>query len=445
MNYDEIIAQYGAQGQNPFLYRSEQLGRDLGYTGTAITQTGWGGSPSESTGQGTEAQYALTPEFEEFLRGYQYQPAVNDGRNAALDIFDKSGAMIHDDYRTGDHRGGMMKFMGAAIPALVAGGFGVGALGAAGIGPMAGASGAGGGAAGAGGALGLEGASFAMPGAEAGFGVSNVGALGAEAAPSWLSGLGAENLAAIEAFSAANPVTANGLMAGMPSFGGAAAGGALGGYAGGGIGPATGVDALSPLTQSGVNAAALGASGSLPGLSGGIPWGQIAKTAGGQLLSAGTQMYGANQAAGAMRDATNQANQLNAPAVAARNSALEQMQALLKDPSTITKQPGYQFGMDQGTKSLNSGAAARGQTYSGGQAKALTRYGQDYAGTKLDQSFNRLSQLASGGQSGTSQTVDNITSQGNANAMPWVIGSNAVADGINGLTAYGQRKNWWGG
>ena len=156
-------------------------------------------------------------------------------------------------------------------------------------------------------------------------------------------------------------------------------------------------------------------------------------------------MYSANQAAGAMRDATNQANQLNAPAVAARNSALEQMQALLKDPSTLTSQPGYQFGLNEGTKSLNSGAAARGMTYSGAQGKALQRYGQDYAGTKLDQSFNRLATLASGGQSGTSQTVDNITNQGNANAMPWVVGANAVADGINGLTAYGNRKNWWGG
>ena len=181
------------------------------------------------------------------------------------------------------------------------------------------------------------------------------------------------------------------------------------------------------------------------GIASGIPWGKIGAAAAGPVLSSGAQLIGANQAAGAMSDATDKANQLNAPAVAARNSALEQMQALLKDPSTITTQPGYQFGMDQGTKSLNSGAAARGQTYSGGQAKALTKFGQDYAGTKLDQSFNRLSQLASGGQSGTSQTVDNITNQGNANAMPWIVGSNAVADGINGLTAYGQRKNWWGG
>jgi hypothetical protein len=430
VNFDDYLkyAAANGKGSNPFMYRPDQMAQQLGFKGNAQVSLGMGGSPSESTGMGTEEQFGLSPEFETFLRQYDYTPGMQ-GANADVDIRDASGRTLAQDFRTGDHTGSMMKFMGTAIPALVAGGFGAGALGAfsgggaavggggggigaatgvealpaltqasvnaAALGPTGNLLGSyGAGLAGGAGALGLEGASYAMPGAESGFGVANTGAAG--------------------------------------------------GY--GGIGPATGVDSLSALTQGGVNSAALGPTGSLPGLSaGGIPWGSIAKTAGGQLLSAGTQIYGANQAAGAMRDATNQANQLNAPAVAARNSALEQMQALLKDPSTLTSQPGYQFGMDQGTKSLNSGAAARGMTYSGAQGKALQRYGQDYAGTKLDQSFNRLATLAQGGQQGTSETVNNTTNQGNANAMPWIVGSNAVADGINGLTAYGARKNWWGG
>ena len=425
MTYDEIVAQFAARGKyNPFQYNSDQMARDLGFSGTARTITGYGGSPSESTGQGTEAIYDLTPDFEQFLKGYSYEPATSGGRNAALDIRNESGQMVQDDYRVGDHKGSMMKFMGAAVPALVAGGFGAGIGGLMGYGPMAGGAGSG---SGIGGATGVD-SLAALTQAEV-----NAAALGPSGKLLGSYGAGAG------AGSSFNSMLNSSLSdMGVTNTG-------AGGFEGG-IGPASGVDSLGSLTQAQVNGAALGPSGSLPGLSGGgLPWGQIGKTAGGQLLSAGTQMYGANQAAGAMRDATNQANQLNAPAVAARNSALEQMQALLKDPSTITKQPGYQFGMDQGTKSLNSGAAARGQTYSGGQAKALTKFGQDYAGTKLDQSFNRLSQLASGGQSGTSQTVDNITNQGNANAMPWIVGSNAVADGINGLTAYGNRKNWWGG
>lgn len=398
MTYDEIIAQFAAQGKsNPFQYRTDQMARDLGFSGTARTITGYGGSPSESTGQGTEAIYDLTPDFEQFLKGYSYTPATNGGRNAALDIFDPSGKMVHDDYRVGDHKGSMMKFMGAAIPALVAGGFGAGIGGALGYGPMASAAPAGD----------AWGATVSNSLSDMGF--MNTGAAAAEGSAAPLFGAGSD---------------------------------AAAGY----IMPSAGQFAGMSVPQLDAARIALNAVGGVAGgAAAGIPWGKVGAAAVAPAVSAGAQLIGANQAAGAMSDATDKANALNAPAVAARNSALEQMQALLKDPATITTQPGYQFGIDQGTKSLNSGAAARGQTYSGGQAKALTKFGQDYAGTKLDQSFNRLSQLASGGQSGTSQTVDNITSQGNANAMPWVIGSNAVADGINGLTAYGQRKNWWGG
>lgn len=198
---------------------------------------------------------------------------------------------------------------------------------------------------------------------------------------------------------------------------------------------------------------------------GGIPWAEIAGRVGGDLLSTGAQLYGANKAAGAMQNATTQANDLqrytydttradNAPALAARNSALSQMQALLKDPSTLTQQPGYQFGIDQGLKTLNSGAAARGMSQAGGTDKARIRYGQDYAGTKLDASFNRLSSLASAGQPGAGQigaaTANygnnvgaNTMNQGDANAMKYLVGGNAAGTAINGLTAYGQSKGWW--
>ena len=419
MTYDEIIAQFAAQGKfNPFQYNTETMARDLGFNGTARTQPGWGGSPSESTGQGTEAMYDLTPDFEQFLKGYSYEPATSGGRNAALDIRNQSGQMVQDDYRVGDHKGSMMKFMGAAVPLAVGAGFGVGGLDALGL----------------------------MGGAPASASGSFNAALGNSLADMSLMNTGA---AAAEA----------GTVGGGLSLGGATSGAGIGGNASwlgaGGAGLSSGAGLTAPMYAGG-GGLGMTAGAAAGAAAGGIPWGDIAKSAAGPLLSSGVQMYGANKAAGAMGDATNQANELqrhvydttradNMPALTARNSALEQMQALLKDPSSLTTQPGYQFGMDQGTKSLNSGAAARGQTYSGGQAKALTRYGQDYAGTKLDQSFNRLATLAQGGQPGASQTVSNVTDQGNANAMPWIVGSNAVADGINGLTAYGQRKQWWGG
>ncbi|MBK6865536.1 MAG: hypothetical protein IPG91_19495, partial [Ideonella sp.] len=109
----------------------------------------------------------------------------------------------------------------------------------------------------------------------------------------------------------------------------------------------------------------------------------------------------------------------------AGTSALAGIQALLKDPSSITTMPDYQFGFDQGSKALQNSATARGTTYSGQQAKALQRYGNDYAGTKLGESFNRLASLAGIGQTATSQTnalgqnyanstANNITDAGNA-------------------------------
>lgn len=436
MNFDQYLAYAKANGKgsNPFDYAPDQMARQLGYSGDARTFLGWGGSPSESTGQGTEAMYGLSPEFETFLRQYDYTPGMQ-GSNADVDIRDSAGNLKAENFRTGDHTGSLMKAAGIAIPALVAGGFGAGALGAMGVGPMA--------AAPAGDAWGAT-----LADSLNGFGLQNVGAA-AE------SGIGAAT--GVDALPALTQSGINAAAFGQTGdlMGQAMIPGALSAFGNG-------------LTQAAVNSAAIGAAGSLPGLSsGGIPWAEIGKASIGPLLSTGAQIYGANQASNAMADATNKANELqryvydtnrtdNMPALTARNSALEQMQALLKDPSTLTSQPGYAFGLNEGTKSLNSGAAARGMTYSGAQGKALTRYGQDYAGTKLNDSFNRLSALAGSGQAGAgqisqagqnygTQVGSNITNQGNANAMPWLVGSNAVADGINGLTAYGQRKNWWGG
>jgi len=407
MNFDDYL-KYAAQdrGSNPFMYRPDQMASQLGFKGNARTFLGMGGSPSESTGEGTEAMYGLSPEFETFLRQYDYTPGMQ-GKNADVDIRDAAGNTLAQDFRTGDHTGSMMKFMSKAMPALVLGGLGVGAYGALGLGGGGAAAGAGeAAAAGAGDAWGAT-----IGNSLADFSLANTGAAAAEgSAP--LFGAGADAAAGYIVPSA-------GQFAGMS------------------------VPQLDA-ARIALNAVGGVAGGAAAGAAGGIPWGKVGAAAVAPALSAGAQIYGANQAAGAMRDATNQANQLNAPAVAVRNSALEQMQALLKDPSTLTSQPGYAFGMDQGTKALNSGAAARGMSQSGAADKARIRYGQDYAGTKLDQSFNRLATLASGGQQGTSETVNNTTNQGNANAMPWVVGANAVADGINGLTAYGQRKQWWG-
>ena len=224
------------------------------------------------------------------------------------------------------------------------------------------------------------------------------------------------------------------------------------GAAGGGIGAAGGAAGLG---------AAAGAAGG-----GGSFWGALGKAAIGPAISAGAQMIGANMGGKALSDATGKANDLqrymydttradNMPALSARNNALTQIQSLLADPSSLTKDPGYAFGLNQGQKTLANGAAARGMTYSGAQGKALQRYGQDYAGTKLDQSVNRLSSLANIGQAGAStianaggnyanQTANNLTALGDARAAQYMVNSNAIGNAVNGLTAYGQKQGWWG-
>lgn len=51
--------------------------------------------------------------------------------------------------------------------------------------------------------------------------------------------------------------------------------------------------------------------------------------------------------------------------------------------------PGYQFGLNEGTRTRENSASSGGMTLSGTQQKALQRYGTDYASTKYNEAFNR--------------------------------------------------------
>ena len=83
-------------------------------------------------------------------------------------------------------------------------------------------------------------------------------------------------------------------------------------------------------------------------------------------------------------------------------------------------------------------------TYSGAQGKALTRYGQDYAGTKLDQSLNRLTNVAGLGQVGAQSnqqagqqyagTVGNtLQDMGGARGSAYIGGANAWGGALGGI------------
>lgn len=55
----------------------------------------------------------------------------------------------------------------------------------------------------------------------------------------------------------------------------------------------------------------------------------------------------------------------------------------------LTSDPGYQFEQNQGQLAINRAASAAGRYDSGATLKALTQYGNDYAGTKFNEAAGR--------------------------------------------------------
>ena len=55
----------------------------------------------------------------------------------------------------------------------------------------------------------------------------------------------------------------------------------------------------------------------------------------------------------------------------------------------LATEPGYQFGLNQGTQGIERGQASRGNFLSGAAMKELARFNEDYAGTKFNEAYNR--------------------------------------------------------
>lgn len=125
--------------------------------------------------------------------------------------------------------------------------------------------------------------------------------------------------------------------------------------------------------------------------------------------------------------------------------------------------PGYQFGLDEGMRTLQNSQAARGGLFSGQAMRDLTRFGTDYATTRFNDAFNRqqtdltnrfnrLSSLAGIGQTATNnvgssgQTFANnfgnlMTGMGNASAANRLAQGNLWGNVINqGFSAWGRNQ-----
>lgn len=209
--------------------------------------------------------------------------------------------------------------------------------------------------------------------------------------------------------------------------------------------------------------AAGGASGG--GSTSSIPWQQIANLAG-PALSAYLQQRGINQANRSVQqgldrsDATlrymyDQTRADNLPALAARNAGLLGYTNLLADPSKITQDPGYQFGLHEAQAAADRRAAAAGNYYSGQQLKEATDRAQEYATSKFDNALNRYGNMAGLGQVGAGTIAQAGQNYGNASSQNALMGgmnrgaastarNNLWANTINDLISYGN-KNIWGG
>lgn len=217
-----------------------------------------------------------------------------------------------------------------------------------------------------------------------------------------------------------------------------------------------------------------------------MPWAAAAAVVG-AVVTADSQRSASHRA----EDATKDSNELqryiydqnradNATALRSRNSALGRLQFLLGlggDPKSqnygllndqftgedLQNDPGYQFGLKQGTTAVERSASARGGLYSGATLKALERYGQDYGGTKFNDAFNRhqaqndsrfnrlaslaglgqtgASQIAAGGQNYANQVGNNMIGLANFQGAAGINQGNQLSDGFNQLGAWASQ-NW---
>jgi hypothetical protein len=112
--------------------------------------------------------------------------------------------------------------------------------------------------------------------------------------------------------------------------------------------------------------------------------------------------------------------------------------------------PGYQFRMDQGLKSVAGSAGARGLNGSGATLKALTNYGQNAASEEYGKVYGRESSRLTGlaglgmnamnGLQGAAQNYGNqmagiTTGLGNAQAAAQVANAQAGANRMTGLAS----------
>lgn len=392
---------------------------DLGYTADPgdfmgsgglndkfLANLGWtGGNPyiNAGAGQTTDGGQApgaaggYTPEFQQFLqdKGLNFQTAAGPDGHTILGAFGPDGNQVGTNYLYRPVNEDA--FLGAAVG-------GAGFAGAAALGAGAGAAGGAGVPSGSvlptGGGITADQAAYGA--------LENGAAYGGGAGDSLVASAGGLPEGALPAAGGSGGMSSTDLatLYGDTGYGTAASPVELG--AGGGAGL-------------GAGATAGGGGGVGSTLSDIGSWAQknpLLTNLAGSAVNGLIGTYAAGKATDAARAAQAAADARLAPWYTAGANALGGIDALLKDPSSITKDPAYGFEYDQGMKAATNGAASRGMAYSGAQDKALTRFGQGLASTRLQDSFNRLATVAGLGapaaQAGAAGAVNTGQTIGNA-------------------------------
>lgn len=196
-----------------------------------------------------------------------------------------------------------------------------------------------------------------------------------------------------------------------------------------------------------------------------MPAGWVA--AGTALVGAAGSAYSANKASKDQENAAANGTQLaqnqynetverNKPFYTAGTDALALLQQKLPDlnstydPSKLTSEPGYQFGMQQGQQALERSLAARGRGVSGAALKAASEFGTNYGTTKLNDAFSR-DQSAKQQSFGQLQALTNIgqASANNSSAagqqLAQIGNANAIGAGDSAAANDLAQGNIWTG
>lgn len=174
----------------------------------------------------------------------------------------------------------------------------------------------------------------------------------------------------------------------------------------------------------------------------------VAAVAGGaSALSAGAQLFGASQQAGAAQAGQNvelsmfnKLQQLLSPFTQAGQSALPSLQALLGlgpqggagITSTLENLPGFQFALNQGLKSTQQSFEGRGLGLSGAAIKGADQYASGLASGNYNNFLSQLQGLAGLGENAAAGTGAGALSTGQGLAGLLQQGGTALAAGATG-------------